>query len=131
MQCFVQMLRRMATVRWDVHELLSQHNHYVDELLVVSCPECIICCVLYCHYILYHFPSIGIGHFYASPNTPTAGTLLLCSTSKHGTIWKWCHFKILSFEYWLAFGDHSTRLCNVIFMSMFSTGHFMITTLGQ
>lgn len=44
------MLRRMAAVSWDVHELLSQHNHYIDELLVVSVAVVCLCdvqCMLY------------------------------------------------------------------------------------
>lgn len=58
------MLRRMAAVSWDVHELLSQHNHYVDELLVVSVAvvyllcDCVLYSVCYILGCMWVWPSV-------------------------------------------------------------------------
>lgn len=41
---YEQMLLLMAGVKWDIKEIMSQHNVYVDVLLKVMCgAECVLC----------------------------------------------------------------------------------------
>lgn len=42
---YEQMLLLMASVKWDVKEIMSQHNIYVDSLLKVQTVPLCQCCV--------------------------------------------------------------------------------------